>query len=735
MRSRRRLAGSVLAICGVMTACSSGGDDSAASDPDGGTSEAAVVGDREPDSTVADEPATSVPADGASTGSTTPNSTNSTTTTSTTSTTTSVPEPEILPVGAVWTSSTVETIGGSRFRGTSLSTVGDELWMTGARWNAPGAWRSPDGVEWTPVTIEGPIDSAAVVVLGVLDRPGGGFLAWGTHSTSCTANDDRGNGYRETGICRRNRPVVFLSDDGTSWRRVDPPSSGSAVFGEVTRVGDGFVAVGTHRGPDWYGMVWSSPDGETWELVRELRGADGPISANEVLWDGDTLVVLAHEHPCSQNDINDNTPGWILGTSWARHLRMYAGPDVQSLDAVDPADHPLLEPPMPVDCAVDEAFDLAKQPYADATGSVIGGRIVLFDFAPLPEPVASDDDESGEDEAEVPRRFVTLDGDAWVEGSSEGVPRVGAEPIDLDGELAFVVGAGRNDLTEMTTYVPNGDGTWSAQEADRQLVGGLLAVGGFRDSVVAVTYLLDDPFSTIRIAGDPFELVASSTRAIAADEVVSCTPAAGEVCRQARFAGVDGYPDLSGADFGGAEVWFAELGSGDYSGVSFAGAQLQGAVSDASANFAGADFSGARLNGSDLQDVAGANFAGADLTDARIGFSDLPVSFDGAVLVDADLDVIRGADGEFATLELSLAGFDLTGTTISGPIGDGEERLVVTDLRGAVLDGTYFYAVDLTGVQVDEGVDWENVNVWDNSLCPDGLPPTDGTIGTCARDA
>ncbi len=712
----------MLAICVAITACSGGGDDPVTNEPD--DTSGAVIDD--------DGTRTSVPSDGASTSSTTPAGTTPSSTTSTTTTST-VPEPEILPVGAVWTSSTVETIGGSRFRGTSLSTVGDELWMTGARWNAPAAWRSSDGVEWTPVTIEAPIDSTAVVVLGMLDRPDGGYLAWGTHSTSCTANDDRGGGYRETGICRRNRPVVFLSDDGTSWRRVDPPSSGSVVFGEVTRVDDGFVAVGTHRGPDWYGMVWSSPDGETWELVRELRGAEGPISANEVLWDGDTLVVLAHEHPCSQNDINDNTPGWILGSAWAKHLRMYAGPDVQSLEAVDPADHPLLEPPMPVDCAVDRAFDLAKEPYANATGSVIGGQIVLFDFAPLLEPVASDDDESGE-EAEVPRRFVTLDGGTWVEGASEGVPRVGAEPVDLDGELAFAVGKGQDELTEMITYVPNGDGTWSEQEADRRIVGGLLTVGGFGDSVVAVTYLYEDPFSSIRIAGDPFELVASSTRAVTAEELTYCVPAAGEVCRQARFAGVDGYPDLTDADFGGAEMWFAELGSGDYSGASFVGAQLQGAVSDASANFAGADFSGARLNGSDLQDVAGANFAGADLTDARIGFSDLPASFDGAVIVDANLDVIRGADDEFATLELSLAGFDLTDTSISGPIGDGEVRLVVTDLRGAVLDGTYFYAVDLTGVPVDEGVDWENVKVWDNSLCPDGLPPTDGPIGTCVRD-
>lgn len=716
----------MLAICVVMTACSGGGDDPAANEPDD-TSDVMVDDDLS---------TTSVPSDGASTSSTTPAGTTPSSTTSTTTTST-VPEPEILPVGAVWTSSTVDTVEGARYSAASLSTIGDELWLTGARWNAPAAWRSTDGVEWSPVTIEAPIDAAAVTVHGVLDRPGGGYLIWGSHARSCIANEDRGGGYRETGICRRFRPVVFLSDDGASWRRVEPPSmqpsSGSVVLGAVRRVDDGFVAVGTHRGPDWYGMVWSSPDGETWELVRELRGADGPVSANEVLWDGDTLVVLAHEHPCSQNDINDNTPGWILGSAWPNHLRMYAGQDAQSLEPVDPADHPLLEPPMPVDCAVDRAFDLSKEPYANATGSVIGGRIVLFDFTPLPGPVASDDD-SGEDEEEVPRRFVTLDGGTWVEGASEGVPRVGVEPIDLGGELVFVADSRRNSLTEMTTYVPNGDGTWSQRQADRQVVGDLLTVVGFGDSVVALTFLWEDPFSSFRSAADSFEFVASSSREVTADEVVYCVPAAGEVCRQARFSGVDAYPDLSGADFGGAEVWFAELGAGDYSGASFAGAQLQGAVSDAGANFSGADFSGARLNGADLQDVAGANFAGADLTDARIGFSELPASLDGAVLVDADLDVIRGADGEFATLEMSFAGFDLTGTNIGGPLGEGEVRLAVTDLRGAVLDRTYFYAADLTGVAVDEGVDWENVKVWDNSLCPDGLPPTDGPIGTCVRD-
>lgn len=667
--------------------------------------------------------------------------------TSAPSTTSTVPPPETLPLGAVWTSTPLEV--GTSTTVAELAVVGDELWAVGARWNGPVAWRTTDGVQWTEVPVQGPPDSGAVSLAGIVERPGGGYLAWGHAGSSCQADIERDGGYREVGFCRRSRPVVLLSDDGAAWRRIDPPpmqpaGDVSVFVDDLTAVADGFVAVGTHRGPDWYGMVWFSPDGESWEVVRELRGPDGPMSGHEVLWDGSTLVLLAHEHPCSQGSINDNSPGWILGPQWAEHLRMFAGPSVAELTQVAPEDHPLVEQPMAVDCSVDDGFFLAMEPYPNARGAVIGGHITLLDDSVLPEPEeetqAEETQEEGDDAEEPinPRRLVTLADGSWTETIVDGFERGDDLLVEVDGRPALVRssngGVGR-ELVELVLREDGGE-VWTSRTAERPILGDFVRVAaGFGDSVILVVPWYSDPYAAVRIAGDPLEMLVWSTREVREDEVTRCTPAAGEVCRLADFSALDAYPDLAGVDYGGADLMFADLRAGDYTGASFVGSILSGATADTTegGSFVGADFTGADLRGADLEDVAGANLSGADLSSATIGFSAAPSALDGTILVGTRLEVIADAAGEYAAIELALAGFDLTRTRINGPAGDGEVRLVVSDLRGAVLDATSFYAVDLTGVQLDAGVDLAEIDVWDNSLCPDGEPPTDGPIGTCVR--
>ncbi len=707
----------------------------------GGGGEATSTGTEPPRATATSDPA-SDPAPTTSdavTATTTPVPSTSAATT----TTTTLPPQEILPAGTVWTSTLLEA--GTSTNIAEMEVVGEALWAVGSRWNGPVAWRTADGINWNEVAIQGPPDSGAVGLAGIVGRPAGGYLAWGHAGSSCWADIQREGGYRETGLCRRLRPVVFLSDDGEAWRRIDPPvmqpgDGATVLVDDLTAVDDGFVAVGTHRSPDWYGMVWFSPDGENWELVRDLRGVDGPMSGHQVLWDGSTLVLLAHEHPCSQDEINDNSPGWILGSQWADHLRMLAGPDVRELAPVDPDDHPILEPPMTIDCSADGAFFLAMEPYADTFGAVIGGRITLVDDSVLPEPDDTETGgEDGEDEEPLdPRRLVALVDGEWTETIVAGFDRGLDMLVEVDGGPALLRsgpdGAGLSSM-ELVVADPDGGG-WVARTADPPIIGGLVRIAaGFGDSVIAVSRSYADPFTSVRTGEDPGDVLVWSTRDIPEDEVTRCSPAAGGVCQLADFSTLERYPDLSGADLSGADLMFARFGAGDFSDATFAGSNLSGATvdtSDGAPVFTGADFTGANLRGADLEDVAGANLSGADLSAASIGFSAPPASLDGATLTDARLDVVRGADGEYASLEISLAGYDLTGARVRGPLG-GEVRLRVTDLRGAVLAGVSFYAVDLTGVQLDAGVDLTDVDVWDNSLCPDGQPPSDGPIGTCVR--
>lgn len=56
---------------------------------------------------------------------------------------------------------------------------------------------------------------------------------------------------------------------------------------------------------------------------------------------------------------------------------------------------------------------------------------------------------------------------------------------------------------------------------------------------------------------------------------------------------------------------------------------------------------------------------------------------------------------------------------------------MITDLRGAVLHNTRFYAVDLSRARVD-GVDFSGVTLDEDSICPDGEPPViESRTGRC----
>ncbi|HEX6420854.1 MAG TPA: sialidase family protein [Acidimicrobiales bacterium] len=78
------------------------------------------------------------------------------------------------------------------------------------------------------------------------------------------------------------RPRLWLSTDGETWRAVDGgaggplDATGTEVVRAVTALGEGFVAVGSRDVENEQdGVVWYSPDGETWEEVEapELGGA------------------------------------------------------------------------------------------------------------------------------------------------------------------------------------------------------------------------------------------------------------------------------------------------------------------------------------------------------------------------------------------------------------------------------------------------------------------------------
>ncbi len=79
-------------------------------------------------------------------------------------------------------------------------------------------------------------------------------------------------------------------------------------------------------------------------------------------------------------------------------------------------------------------------------------------------------------------------------------------------------------------------------------------------------------------------------------------------------------------------------------------------------------------------------------------------------------------------LATRIAGLDLPNVDLSAT-RDGP-RLTITSVTGTILSGTLFKNGDLTALD-PALVDLTDVDVWDDSICPDGLPPDDPTIGKC----
>ena len=101
-------------------------------------------------------------------------------------------------------------------------------------------------VTWQPVTVD---DGGRGSIRAII-RGGPGFVAVGRRAPGTTA-------------------AIWTSADGHTWRRAEVGEATDAAVSDVTRYGDGYVAVGTaKRGQAVSPAVWTSTDGLTWSRVR-----------------------------------------------------------------------------------------------------------------------------------------------------------------------------------------------------------------------------------------------------------------------------------------------------------------------------------------------------------------------------------------------------------------------------------------------------------------------------------
>lgn len=642
-----------------------------------------------------------------------------------------------------------------------LRAIDGDLWALVERLNGAAVYRSGDGGRtWTIVDVTPPPAEGALPLHDIVRQQGGRYLISGTIESRCGSDYEVADGFRDAGNCTGYRPVMFVSDDGASWRRVEPPAmappgDSSVVVAGIAASANGFLAAGTVRADDWHARLWSSPDGEDWILERELRDGDLATSAAQILTDGDDIVVLAYAHPCAM-PWPGSPVGWVLGTASIDHVRIFEGATPSGVTLRGRGDHPLAVAPADVDCD-DSVITLRGVPYPRIVGALVDGQITLVRTPPQHEKYAEDTDErTGMVEPHPIARRVN---GAWQESQADGFAAV--EPgiatpvlrwvVDVHGQpgLVFERPHERSDRTrELFVVLPEGDGNWSRAKIGHPLISTGVGGAAWADGgLVLAAQLALDPYDprpeASFIASNVF---ATRLLQVSAGATGACDLTAGGRCQFADLSLVEGYPGFEGRDLSAIDLAFSNLGEANFDGSNLAGARMW-QVAAADASFVEADLSGALLQRAELGDVTEANLAGANLRSTELIAVDGArldgVFIDGTELVFARRPEIpaEGWVGSEITwrydeagdepYELSLAGVDLTDTAIRGR-RNGGLLLRITDLSGTTLTGASFYHVDLTAID-PTSVDLSDVRFWETSLCPDGDPPDDSPIGSCLR--
>lgn len=670
--------------------------------------------------------------------------------------------------------------------------VGDELWVLGWQGNGSFGARSLDGGQhWTEVVFPRQGNDERLTVEHVVPL-GDGYLAVASRRSSChgARADDL-----QIAVCTRRRPVVFTSPDAVSWTESTPdawrPPSGSSLgIASIVATDTGYLAAGTIEGPNWRAVLYSSPDGTSWTAEREIGTDSTPFTSIELVHDGTTLTYIAEENNCVTPF--DSPGGWVLGSFWARHGRIFTGADIASLTLQQPGEHPLAPVPLepPPDCGSIDGVPYAAVPYPRLRARLVDGVTTVFEAFVPPEQRALVEEAGADPDADADevratagvRRYAQLLAGTWelTEIDTVSVPEA----------LSFHEYAGRPAFTDVVTVAPSIQHVFSVVDdiQSRSTVHPLLGAAGSSsagdtgalrmldnvtsvgDALLLVGAEVADPFVTTS-GGTPTRIVVWRSAPGTGSTAPTCELRAGGVCRFFDLTTHSEYPDFSGRDLAGIDLAASTLGSANFDGAdltlarlwmaegdfgsppSFVGADLTGArfqrarVGDLSgaivpfANFhdaritraSGVDFSVSRVTQVRIDDIAGVTFGDADLTGAMLVVADgLP---DLAAL-SYDRLTVRVDPPVGTTVEIDLSGVDLTNLRLEGPLAsdDPSRWTVITSMTGAVIDGTTFSEVDLS--RVDPAVDLSELRVRTSStICPDGQPPAgDSFFGSCVRD-
>lgn len=110
-------------------------------------------------------------------------------------------------------------------------------------------------------------------------------------------------------------PIVWTSSDSDVWRRTELPGRHTELL-RVAVTSDGLVAVGRNREDPWGTTVWTSEDGEDWR-ARPTHGHTGegelPVEVNQAIEIGSRKVAIGTVGPQGVDDEIRQGTVWISG--------------------------------------------------------------------------------------------------------------------------------------------------------------------------------------------------------------------------------------------------------------------------------------------------------------------------------------------------------------------------------------------------------------------------------------
>ena len=184
------------------------------------------------------------------------------------------------------------------------------------------------------------------------------------------------------------------------------------------------------------------------------------MSLTSILADGDTVVAVAHEHPCSEaSEWLDF--GWRLGVGWSADARIYVGTSADDLALTGPGDHPFAGP-LRYDCDPASSSFVAKIRTPSVGGDMLAGVITLYEIFEQPNADELDPDTGGQ------RRWTQLVDDTWEVTTVTGVPVQyggGGSPeylqdvFHVDGDLVILETGGSGSALRLPRLVVESDGT------------------------------------------------------------------------------------------------------------------------------------------------------------------------------------------------------------------------------------------------------------------------------------